>query len=153
MIVTINNFNNNYIADIMCLQNALQDSNKSLQPDCYKMLTTRMEMFKNAAKVSVKYHYTLTYIDLLRFFIACFEIIAFSFIALQLIAPNTFEELYSTMNRSPARRYFLIVGFTMIGLIFIFGMFCGRVTRRTMIMKNKWRHSRGPSTSEMTSWN
>jgi len=35
----------------MCLQNALEDSNKSLQPDCYKMLTTRMEMFKNAAKV------------------------------------------------------------------------------------------------------
>lgn len=38
----------------MCLQNALQDSNKSLQPDCYKMLTTRMEMFKNAAKVCKK---------------------------------------------------------------------------------------------------
>lgn len=41
--------------DIMCLQNALEDSNKSLQPDCYKMLTTRMEMFKNAAKVCKEY--------------------------------------------------------------------------------------------------
>ncbi|XP_032671298.1 Golgi apparatus protein 1 [Odontomachus brunneus] len=89
---------------IMCLQNALEDSNKSLQPDCYKMLTTRMEMFKNAAK---------------------------------LIAPNTIEELYTSVNRSPARRYFMIVGCTMIGIIFIIGMFCGRVTRRTMIMKNK----------------
>jgi Golgi apparatus protein 1 len=56
---------------------------------------------------------------------------------LQLIAPNTIEELYSSMNRSPARRYFMIVGFTMLGIIFIVGMFCGRVTRRTMIMKKK----------------
>lgn len=89
---------------IMCLQNVLQDNNKSLEPDCYKMLTTRMEMFRNAAK---------------------------------LIAPNSIEELYSSLNRSPAKRYFMMVGFTLIGIIFIIGMFCGRVTRRTMIMKNK----------------
>ncbi|CAL7951690.1 unnamed protein product [Xylocopa violacea] len=91
---------------IMCLQNVLKDNNKdkSLQPDCYKMLTTRIDMFRNAAK---------------------------------LIGPNSIEELYSTVNRSPARRYFMIVALTMIGLIFITGLFCGRVTRRTMIMKNK----------------
>lgn len=89
---------------IMCLQNVLQDSNKSLQPDCYKMLTTRIEMFKNAAKLT---------------------------------APNSIEELYSSLNRSPARRYFMIVAFTLVGIIFIIGLFCGRVTRRTMIMKNK----------------
>lgn len=89
---------------ILCLQNVLKDSNKSLQPDCYKMLTTRIEMFRNAAK---------------------------------LIAPNSIEELYTTVNRSPARRYFLIVALTMIGVIFIIGLFCGRVTRRTMMMKNK----------------
>lgn len=35
-------------SDIKCLQ----DNKDSLQLDCYKMLTTRMEMFKNAAKVS-----------------------------------------------------------------------------------------------------
>lgn len=50
MITFINNLNN-YITDIKCLQNALQDSNKPLQPDCFKMLTTRMEMFRNADKV------------------------------------------------------------------------------------------------------
>lgn len=55
MIAIINNLNNNCMTDIMCLQNALEDNNKSLQPDCYKMLTTRMEMFKNAAKVREKY--------------------------------------------------------------------------------------------------
>ncbi|XP_050588557.1 Golgi apparatus protein 1 [Bombus affinis] len=89
---------------IMCLQNVLDDSNKSLQPDCYKMLTTRIEMFRNAAK---------------------------------LIGPNSIQELYSTVNQSPARRYFMIIALTMIGLIFITGLFCGRVTRRTMLMKNK----------------
>lgn len=44
-------------SDIMCLQNVLQDKNKSLEPDCYKMLTTRMEMFRNAAKVLLSYYY------------------------------------------------------------------------------------------------
>lgn len=71
-----------------------------------------------------------------------------SCVFMQLIAPNTIEELYSTVNRSPARRYFMIVGFSLVGVIFIIGLFCGRVTRRTMIMKNKWRR-RGSSTSEM----
>ncbi|XP_076655241.1 Golgi apparatus protein 1 [Halictus rubicundus] len=89
---------------IMCLQNVMEDTNKSLQPDCYKMLTTRIEMFRNAVK---------------------------------LIGPNSIQELYSTVNRSPARRYFMIVALTMIGLIFITGLFCGRVTRRTIIMKSK----------------
>ncbi|CAK9798296.1 Golgi apparatus protein 1 [Anthophora plagiata] len=89
---------------IMCLQNVLEDSNKSLQLDCYKMLTTRIEMFKNSAK---------------------------------LIRPNSIQELYTSVNQSPARRYFMIVALTLIGIIFITGLFCGRVTRRTMIMKNK----------------
>lgn len=89
---------------IMCLQYVLNDSNKSLEPDCYKMLTKRMEMFRNAAK---------------------------------LIAPNSIEELYTSLNRSPARRYFMIIAITLVGIIFIIGMFCGGVTRRTMLMKNK----------------
>ncbi|KZC10387.1 Golgi apparatus protein 1, partial [Dufourea novaeangliae] len=89
---------------IMCLINVLEDNTKSLELDCYKMLTTRIEMFRNAIKLT---------------------------------GPNSFQELYSTVNRSPARRYFMIVALTMIGLIFITGLFCGRVTRRTMIMKNK----------------
>ncbi|XP_066589109.1 Golgi apparatus protein 1 [Prorops nasuta] len=89
---------------ITCLQNVLQDTTKSLQPDCYKMLTTRIEMFRNAAKIT---------------------------------GPLSLKELYTTVNQSPARRYFIIVALSMIGLIFIFGMFCGKVTRRTMMMKNK----------------
>lgn len=90
---------------ITCLQNVLQDSKKSLQPDCFKMLTMRMEMFRSAAKA---------------------------------IAPNSIEELYDSVNRSPARRYFIIVALSMIGMIFVSGLFCGRLTRRSMMMmKNK----------------
>lgn len=77
------------------------------------------------------------------------RMIASCYVLSQLIAPNTIEELYTTVNRSPARRYFMIVGCTMVGIIFIIGMSCGRVTRRTMIMKNKWRRRR-PSTRKMT---
>lgn len=60
MVTFINNLN--YITDIKCLQNALQDSNKSLQPDCFKMLTTRMEMFRNADKVCCQNTYIIFFI-------------------------------------------------------------------------------------------
>ncbi|XP_015126768.1 Golgi apparatus protein 1 [Diachasma alloeum] len=89
---------------IMCLQNTMNDGKKPLEPDCFKMLSKRIEMFKNVAKLHL---------------------------------PNTIEELYTTVNQSPSRRYFLIVAFTLIGIIFIMGLFCGRMTRRTMMMKNK----------------
>lgn len=112
----------------MCLQNVLEDNNKSLQPDCFKMLTKRIEMFRNAAKVINSIFFNIP--------IYCI-LITYLFIYFQLIAPNSIQELYSTVNQSPARRYFMIVALTMIGLIFITGLFCGRVTRRTMIMKNK----------------
>ncbi|XP_012286119.1 Golgi apparatus protein 1 [Orussus abietinus] len=89
---------------IMCLQNVIKDDNKSLQPECKKMLTIRMEMFKNAAKLR---------------------------------APDTVNEWISMVNRSSSKRYFIVTAFTMIGIIFIIGLFCGRVTRRTMMMKKK----------------
>ncbi|XP_008555491.1 Golgi apparatus protein 1 [Microplitis demolitor] len=90
---------------IGCLQTVMGDTKKSLQPDCHKMLSTRIEMFKNAAKLHL---------------------------------PNSIQELYSTVNQSPSRKYFIIVALTMTGIIFIAGLFCGRVTRRTMrMMKNK----------------
>ncbi|XP_067007577.1 Golgi apparatus protein 1 [Anabrus simplex] len=57
--------------------------------------------------------------------------------AAEVVAPETFEELYSTVSRSPSRKYFLILAFSMVGIIFIMGLFCGRVTRRTLMMKNK----------------
>lgn len=89
---------------IQCLQNVLKDPTKSLQHDCYTMLTKRIEMFKNAAVI---------------------------------MEPKTFEELYTQMSHSPARRYFMIVALTAVGIVFIAGLFCGRTMRRTLMMKNK----------------
>ncbi|XP_049951626.1 Golgi apparatus protein 1 [Schistocerca serialis cubense] len=53
------------------------------------------------------------------------------------VAPETIEELYATVSRSPSKTYFMIVALTMIGVIFIMGLSCGRLTRRTLLMKNK----------------
>lgn len=51
--------------------------------------------------------------------------------------PENLVELYSQVVTSPARRYFMLVIITCVGSIFIFGIFCGRVSRRTITMKNK----------------
>ncbi|XP_015608654.1 Golgi apparatus protein 1 isoform X2 [Cephus cinctus] len=85
---------------IKCLQNSL----RSLQPDCYKMLTARLEMFRLAEK---------------------------------LIQPNSIKELYYSVSSSSASTYFMIIAVSIIGIIFVMGLFCGRVTRRAMMMKHK----------------
>lgn len=73
MITFIDNLNN-YITDIKCLQNALQDSNKPLQPDCFKMLTTRMEMFRNADKVCCQNTYIIFfYPEIIAFYLSCYS--------------------------------------------------------------------------------
>jgi len=54
-----------------------------------------------------------------------------------IIEPKTIEELYNQMSRSPARRYFMIVALSVVGVVFIAGLFCGRTMRRTLMMKNK----------------
>lgn len=54
-----------------------------------------------------------------------------------IMEPKTIEELYSQVSRSPARRYFMIVAFSVVGVVFIAGLFCGRTMRRTLMMKNK----------------
>uniref|UniRef100_U5EST3 Putative golgi apparatus protein cysteine-rich fibroblast growth factor receptor n=1 Tax=Corethrella appendiculata TaxID=1370023 RepID=U5EST3_9DIPT len=51
--------------------------------------------------------------------------------------PESLSDLYTQVVESPAKRYFLVVLCTFVGFVFIFGLFCGRVTRRTMAMKNK----------------
>lgn len=53
-------------------------------------------------------------------------------------APEDFGELYSQVVTSPSKKYFLVVLMTFIGFIFIIGLFCGRATRRTIALKNKW---------------
>lgn len=53
------------------------------------------------------------------------------------MVPEDFQDLYDQVVTSPAKRYFLVVFFTFVGMTFIAGLFCGRVTRRAKYMKRK----------------
>lgn len=46
-------------------------------------------------------------------------------------------ELVEHVQSSSHKNYFLITGMTIVGLVFIFGLFCGRVTHRRAAEKNK----------------
>lgn len=52
-------------------------------------------------------------------------------------APEDLGQLYAQVATSPARRYFIVLGFSAVGFTFIFGMFFGRLFRRQGISKNK----------------
>lgn len=47
------------------------------------------------------------------------------------------QALYSQVVASPAKHYFFMVGLMAIGSFFVTGMFCGRMTKRHLISKNK----------------
>lgn len=51
--------------------------------------------------------------------------------------PENLGELYSQVVTSPARQHFFLVIIAFIGSIFIIGIFCGRVSRRSLSLKNK----------------
>lgn len=55
----------------------------------------------------------------------------------QYAPPENLNQLYYQVVASPSRHYFFLVIFMMIGSIFVIGMFCGRVSRRHMLVKNK----------------
>ncbi|XP_047987444.1 Golgi apparatus protein 1 [Leguminivora glycinivorella] len=46
-------------------------------------------------------------------------------------------DVINEMSSSPAKKYFLVIGISTVGLIFIFGLYCGRMTRRAMYVKKK----------------
>jgi Golgi apparatus protein 1 len=50
---------------------------------------------------------------------------------------DSIQALYSQVKESPQKNYFLIVAMSMVGAIFVFGLFCGRVTRRNAAAKDK----------------
>uniref|UniRef100_T1J4W1 Golgi apparatus protein 1 n=1 Tax=Strigamia maritima TaxID=126957 RepID=T1J4W1_STRMM len=59
-------------------------------------------------------------------------------IANQVVPVESMGELYAQVSISPARNYFLVVTFALIGMIFFGGLFCGRVTKRVRAeTKNK----------------
>lgn len=46
-------------------------------------------------------------------------------------------DVYNEISSSPSKKYFLIVGISIVGLVFIFGLYCGRITKRAMYVKRK----------------
>ncbi|GJQ66994.1 hypothetical protein Trydic_g7986 [Trypoxylus dichotomus] len=54
-----------------------------------------------------------------------------------LIAPESLQQLYTQVVGSPVKHYFFFVILMVIGTIFVIGIFCGRVSRRHMLIKNK----------------
>ena len=59
--------------------------------------------------------------------------------AFQVAPPETFEELYQQVTTSKSKQYFILIFFSCIGFIFMFGLCCGRVTKRVRAeLKNKW---------------
>ncbi|CAG9121359.1 unnamed protein product [Plutella xylostella] len=50
---------------------------------------------------------------------------------------ENFGDVYSEISSSPSKKYFLLVGISIIGLIFIFGLYCGRLTKKAMYVKRK----------------
>lgn len=46
-------------------------------------------------------------------------------------------DLVEQVQISPQRNYLLTTGMSVVGLIFIFGLFCGRATSRRTAEKNK----------------
>ncbi|GAB0086076.1 Golgi apparatus protein 1 [Sergentomyia squamirostris] len=52
-------------------------------------------------------------------------------------APENWSDLYAQVSTSPSKKIFFIAFLSMVGFIFIIGLFCGRATRRTIAMKNK----------------
>lgn len=51
--------------------------------------------------------------------------------------PENLSELYSQVVTSPSKRYFFVLTMSFVGAVFVFGLFCGRVSRRAIAMKNK----------------
>lgn len=51
--------------------------------------------------------------------------------------PKNFQELIDHVSRSPSKKYIVVSLCSIIGVIFMLGLFCGRVTRRAVMLKNK----------------
>ncbi|KAL4715182.1 hypothetical protein ACJJTC_012229 [Scirpophaga incertulas] len=89
---------------LKCLKIILNDSNRKLEVECQKELSSRLEMYRYVASVNVV---------------------------------ENFKDVFDEISSSPSRKYFLIVCISFVGLIFIFGLYCGRITNRAMYIKRK----------------
>lgn len=51
--------------------------------------------------------------------------------------PENIEQLVNQVVTSPQKKFFLLLLFSFVGMIFIMGMFMGRITKRAIAIKNK----------------
>lgn len=51
--------------------------------------------------------------------------------------PENMEQLVNQVVTSPAKKFFIVILMTAVGIIFIMGIFLGRVSKRAMNTKNK----------------
>ena len=58
--------------------------------------------------------------------------------AVEVMPVKSIQDLYVTVSKSPHKTYFLLVGCLMLAGIFLFGLLCGRVSKRSREMKMKW---------------
>lgn len=50
---------------------------------------------------------------------------------------ESIQDIVISVKESPSRNYFVIVAMSVVGCIFIFGLVCGRATKRKALSKNK----------------
>ncbi|XP_014362767.2 Golgi apparatus protein 1 [Papilio machaon] len=88
---------------LKCLKIILNDSNRKLEAECEKQLSSRLEMYRYVAANHAE----------------------------------NLGDIYNELSSSPSKKYFLVVGISVVGLIFIFGLYCGRMTKHAMYVKRK----------------
>jgi len=62
--------------------------------------------------------------------------------AMQAAPPESLSEMANQVSISPARNYLMTVFVVIIGVIFIGGLFCGRVTKRVASFSDDWRYEK-----------
>lgn len=55
----------------------------------------------------------------------------------QVVQLESVNDLVEQLSISPAKNFFLAMGLSFIGLILLLGVFCGRISKRHQVMKNR----------------
>ena len=107
-----------------CLVAASKERSLYLEPDCHRILQDRMEMFGKAVKVRTGQFVTFLFIKNNNNF--------------QVAPIDSAQALYDSVLKSPHRNFLLSFVSFFIGVIFMFGLCFGRVTKRLRSeLKNK----------------
>lgn len=99
--------------------------NAKFDQKCYETLTSRTELFAKAAQV-----WALLFE---KYFAIDNKIIFF----LKVAPLETVNDLVEQLNHSPARNFFLAISLSFIAVVLFVGVFCGRITKRNRVMKNR----------------